>query len=71
MREAEAVADLEFALDSRMPAAAFSTDSTQTAHKGVDLVMTSPGGDKWLFLVKSLARADPSRVSAMVSKTPL
>jgi hypothetical protein len=68
MREAEAVADLEFALDSRMPAAAFSTDSTQTAHKGVDLVMTSPGGDKWLFLVKSLARADPSRVSAMVSK---
>ena len=68
MREAEAVADLEFALDSRMPTAAFSTDSTETALKGVDLVMTSPGGDKWLFQVKSLSRADPSRVSAMVSK---
>jgi hypothetical protein len=51
-----------------MPAAAFSTDFTQTAHKGVDLVMTSSDGDKWLFQVKSLSRADPSRVSAMVSK---
>jgi hypothetical protein len=68
MREAEAVADLEFALDSRIPAAAFSTDSTDAAHKDADLVMTTPSGDKWMFEVKSLSRADPSRVSAMVSK---
>jgi hypothetical protein len=68
MRDTEAVADLEFALESRMPAAAFSTDFTQTAHKGVDLVMTSSHGEKWSFQVKSLSRADPSRVNAMVSK---
>jgi hypothetical protein len=61
VREAEAVADLEFALDSRIPAAVFSTESTETALKDADLVMTSPGGDKWMFEVKSLSRADPSR----------
>jgi hypothetical protein len=71
-REAEAAADLEAALTSTITGAAFSTEvgktGSTTSTSRVDLVMSTPQGRRWKFEVKSLSRADPSRVKAMLSQ---
>jgi hypothetical protein len=74
-REAEAAGDLAAALGSRIPGASFSPQAPQTGSAAstdradlVNLVMTTLEGGKWDFEVKALARADPSRVGAMLSR---
>lgn len=71
-REAEAVGDLVAAMGSRIAGAAFSPEASETGSAAgssrVDLVMTLPGGGRWEFEVKTLSRADPSRVAAMLSR---
>jgi hypothetical protein len=71
-RAAEAAADLVATLNSTIPAATLSIKpsrgSPDSGDHGVDIVMTTPQGGRWELEVKSLARADPSRVEAMISK---
>jgi hypothetical protein len=73
-REREAADDLVAALAPRMPEASFSTEPPPTAVASdverVNVVMQAPWGDTIAFEIKTLARADPSRVDAMIERAP-
>jgi hypothetical protein len=73
-REAEAATDLVAALSSTIPGTEISilapSSAENSGDRRVDVVMTTPQGRRWEFEIKSLSRADPSRVESLVSRMP-